>query len=580
MDYKVGDTVFLHWQIAEEIGSGAYGTVYKLEREEFGEKYVSALKVIKIPPSESDIDNLRYEGMSKADISTYITDIAKGFMGEIKLLEQLKGNSNIVSYEDHTVEADEQNNKYTILIRMELLTPLKAKMAEQPLSEQDIIRLGCDVCNALELCEKHKIIHRDIKPDNIFVSKDGVFKIGDFGVARTVEKTVSAMSQKGTYSYMAPEVYWGREYNKNVDIYSLGIVLYQLLNNNRTPFLPPAPQPIKFSDRENATKIRMDGTPVPPLKIENQALNLAVLKACAPMPAARFNSAAEFKAALENALKFKGAPADGTVNKNSASNAAGGILEKAAPQPMPQPAPQPIPQPAPQPMQQPAPQPVPQPAPQPVIQPVIQPVLQTVPETEKAKSAKPAKKAKKKDGSPAPKPDKLEPVRYLLLFISVMFLCHADHEYESLPFIVVFLSFVAAIVTFVLYKVKKIPALKTVAFGSLILLLSAFFNLISEATYFYDLSAAMLIIGAVFAVLSIASVVTTVFADKKMTVPAKIFAGLYSFFLPLGYATSDLRFELSYRLGYAIPLIIFIVFFIGFCVLCFVKISKKEDADV
>lgn len=88
---------------------------------------------------------------------------------------------------------------------------------------------------------EESIIHRDIKPENIFVSDAGDFKLGDFGIARTVEKTMSGLSKKGTYSYMAPEVYRGGAYGFDVDIYSLGIVMYRLLNNNRIPFLPPAP---------------------------------------------------------------------------------------------------------------------------------------------------------------------------------------------------------------------------------------------------------------------------------------------------------------------------------------------------
>lgn len=301
---KNGAKVFGHWTVDEKIGSGAFGTVYKLKREEFGTEYLSALKVISIPPENTDSSALQSEGMTNEEISTYYADIAMSFMEEIKLLEDLKGNSNIVSYEDHIIEKSEDGMSYTIMIRMELLTPLKSKLKEGAFSREDVLQLGIDICNALELCEKKKIIHRDIKPDNIFISNAGTYKLGDFGVARTMEKTVAAMSQKGTYSYMAPEVFVGKEYNQNVDLYSLGILLYQLLNKNRTPFLPDAPSAIKFSDREEAQKRRMAGEPLPRISSIPDTWNDFLLKVCHPDPEKRYQNASDMKTALQKMLEM------------------------------------------------------------------------------------------------------------------------------------------------------------------------------------------------------------------------------------------------------------------------------------
>ncbi|MBQ8183840.1 MAG: serine/threonine-protein kinase [Clostridia bacterium] len=300
-----GSVVFGHWTVDEKIGAGAYGTVYKLKRNEFGTEYQSALKVISIPPENTDSSGLQSEGMTNEEISEYYADIAKSFMEEIKLLEELKGNSNVVSYEDHIIDKSEDGLSYTILIRMELLTPLKKRLQEQIFDKKEVCRLGIDICSALELCEKRKIIHRDIKPDNIFISNSDTYKLGDFGVARTMEKTVAAMSQKGTYTYMAPEIFVGKEYNQNVDLYSLGILLYQLLNKNRTPFLPEAPQTIKFSDREEAQKKRMSGEMLPEIKGLSKVWNEFLLTACHPDPEKRFQNASQMKAVLEKLMAEK-----------------------------------------------------------------------------------------------------------------------------------------------------------------------------------------------------------------------------------------------------------------------------------
>ena len=315
-----GNVVFGHWVIDEKIGAGAYGVVYKLKREEFGNTYYSALKVISIPPENVDSSALQSEGMTKEDISTYYADIAKSFMEEIKLLEELKGNSNIVSYEDHIIEQSNDGMSYTIMIRMELLTPFKNIISQRELSQDEICKLGIDICNALELCEMKKIIHRDIKPDNIFLSNTDTYKLGDFGVARTMEKTVSAMSQKGTYTYMAPEVFLGKEYSSNVDLYSLGILLYQLSNKNRTPFLPDASNPILFKDREEARKRRMSGENVPEIEGATKEWNEFIVKACQSDPLKRFQSAVEMRNALNEILKGNEYPKKEKTAKKNGNN--------------------------------------------------------------------------------------------------------------------------------------------------------------------------------------------------------------------------------------------------------------------
>ena len=217
-------------------------------------------------------------------------------------MSKLKGNSNVVSYENHQVIEHKDGIGWDILIQMELLTPLNEYIRTTSVTRQDIIKLGIDMCKALELCQKFNIIHRDVKPENIFVSESGDFKLGDFGIARTVEKTSSGLSKKGTYTYMAPEVYKGENYDSTVDIYSLGVVLYRLLNENRTPFLPAYPAPITHSDRENALAKRFSGAPLPPPIHAEGRLAEIVLKACDYAPRQRYNVPLRMRQELEAIL--------------------------------------------------------------------------------------------------------------------------------------------------------------------------------------------------------------------------------------------------------------------------------------
>ena len=111
------------------------------------------------------------------------------------------------------------------------------------------------------------------------------------------------MSRKGTYPYMAPEVYRGAPYGTGVDLYSLGIVLYRLLNHNRSPFMPPYPQRMTYSDRERAFIRRMSGEPLPPPdSAETGRLAEIVLMACRYAPEERYSSATQMREDLQAIL--------------------------------------------------------------------------------------------------------------------------------------------------------------------------------------------------------------------------------------------------------------------------------------
>ena len=262
-EYKKYEPIFGSWKLERLIGKGSFGKVFEISREEYGTSYRAALKIITVPQDEDDVKARMASGTDIETISEYYEGILKEIINENELMSKLKGNSNIVSYEDHQIIPHEDGVGYDVLIRMELLTPLLDRMIEKPLDEKEVVKLGIDICKALELCHRKNIIHRDIKPQNIFISENGDFKLGDFGIARTMEKTTGGMSKKGTYKYMAPEVFRGENYDSTVDIYSLGIVLFSLLNGNRGPFLPAPPAKVTHVDEEEARMRRFRGEEIP-----------------------------------------------------------------------------------------------------------------------------------------------------------------------------------------------------------------------------------------------------------------------------------------------------------------------------
>ncbi len=281
------------WDTVSVLGVGGFGKVYEIRKSDAPDKFKSALKVISIPKDSNEIKGYEDDGYDEKSIQKILENKKAKVISEFDLMSNFKGTSNIVSYEDHYVKPHANGIGWDILIRMELLTALPDYLGKKGyVSESDVIAIARDMCKALNLCSEKNIIHRDIKPQNIFRNDFGDYKLGDFGIAKESDHETRA-TKTGTYSYMAPEVYRGEQYGKSVDIYSLGMVLYWLLNEKRGPFLPLPPVVPSSSDQEQAAIRRFSGERIPAPKHGSSQLINVVLRACECDPARRYHSAQE-----------------------------------------------------------------------------------------------------------------------------------------------------------------------------------------------------------------------------------------------------------------------------------------------
>lgn len=291
--------IWPEWQIeGKPLGKGSFGVVYKAVRRDHNVESYAAIKVISIPSDPSEVDSLRSEGLDANGARTYLYGVVNDFVSEIQMMESLKGVQNIVNVEDYKVVEKTGEIGWDIYIRMELLTSFNTYICDRELTEEQVIKLGCDICTALEICSQRNIVHRDIKPENIFINGFGHFKLGDFGIARKMENMTSGLSRKGTFSYMAPEVANSGDYDARVDTYSLGVVLYRLLNGNRLPFLDTEKQLMNPNERRNAVDRRLRGEKLPAPCDASPAMADLILRACSYDPDMRFSSATEMKQAL------------------------------------------------------------------------------------------------------------------------------------------------------------------------------------------------------------------------------------------------------------------------------------------
>lgn len=304
--------LFGDWRVEKRLGSGSGGksSVYLLSRD-LGWREECALKVISLIEERGNYDALPDYRQREYDLAA--STAKENATREVLLMNQLRGKTNIVDYLNHRFVnwKDESGFGMDLLIRMEKLTDLRSQIAAgHRFREEEVRRLGVDICRALILCHGKQIIHRDIKPENIFFNADGDFKLGDFGIARIMSASADsrASTSIGTAAYSAPEQTQGR-YDERVDLYSLGLVMYELLNGNRLPFADSS------YVTEQQIRLRISGAPIPAPKKQSarnpygtlpsdaepgSPLSAVIMKACAFRAQDRFSSAEEMLRALEN----------------------------------------------------------------------------------------------------------------------------------------------------------------------------------------------------------------------------------------------------------------------------------------
>ena len=206
----------------KSVGRGAHGTVYLCRR-----KSDDAKVIIKQIPVE--------------EMSTEERQVA---MNEVNVLRKFNNHPNIICYFDNFVE------EKALMIVMEYaeggtLSDYLERKAKQDifLGEGEILRLFAQIVLALHCVHKKKILHRDLKTQNILLDKKGkIVKIGDFGISKILDSKISkAYSVIGTPCYLSPELCEGKPYNQKSDIWALGCVLYEMLTLKRAFEAPTLP---------------------------------------------------------------------------------------------------------------------------------------------------------------------------------------------------------------------------------------------------------------------------------------------------------------------------------------------------
>jgi serine/threonine-protein kinase len=264
------------YRIQRKLGAGGMADVYLAEDQELGRRV--AIKILNDRHANDDqfIERFRREAKNAAALN----------------------HPNIVSIYDRG------NAEDTYYIAMEFLDgrSLKELIVGRGAAPVNVaIEYTRQILSALRFAHRHGIVHRDIKPHNVLVDGEGRLKVTDFGIARAgTSQMTETGSIVGTAQYLSPEQAQGTEVDQRSDLYSLGIVLYELLTG-KTPFEGDTPVEIAMKHLSNAPK--------PPSKLRPDIppeLDMVVLRALAKSPDDRYQSADEMEADLERVAR--GAP--------------------------------------------------------------------------------------------------------------------------------------------------------------------------------------------------------------------------------------------------------------------------------
>ena len=262
------------YEIIEKVGNGGMATVYKAKCHVLN-RFV-AVKVLK-------------------DEFTTDEEFIKRFNTEAQAVASLT-HPNIVSVYD----VGHEGNLYYIVMELIKGRTLKEIITEEgKMSWKWSVNVAIQIASALETAHKNKIIHRDIKPHNIIITEDGIAKVTDFGIAKSVSNsTITAFGTTiGSVHYFSPEHARGGFTDEKSDLYSLGVVLYEMVTG-KVPFNADTPVSIALK--------HMQETPVEPKTLNNEipnSLNKIIMKAMQKEVTLRYANATEMLRDLSMALK-------------------------------------------------------------------------------------------------------------------------------------------------------------------------------------------------------------------------------------------------------------------------------------
>lgn len=292
-DLKMISPLLDHMTVTEEFPGHCGRTCFRLSHTDTGEKYI--LKRISIPESESQVDALTLTGAypDKAAVNNYYGLVVEDIKQELAAGKKLAETECFVGALDYQVEAKESGVGYDVYILYPSYVTLADLISKGQMTHLRAVNMSLDLCDSISACRDAGYIFGNIKPENIYLNDHGKFLLGDLGLVSTQNLKFACLPQEYIGSYSAPELSdISAAPNTTDDLYSLGMVLFQIYNGNHAPFED------EEVSRAMADKLRITGKQLPTPIYADYELASIILRACTFKPEDRFQTPAELKQTL------------------------------------------------------------------------------------------------------------------------------------------------------------------------------------------------------------------------------------------------------------------------------------------
>ena len=272
--------------------------VYIVRSTRGGQTYI--LKHISVPESQTQVEALIYTGAAESEEAAqkYYEQVVADYQKELDTLEALSSSPNLDCYRSYQIEPKEDAVGYDVYLLAEHRKTLKDYLSDNAMTQLTAVNLGMDLCSALVDLRAAGLVHRDVKPGNIYLNSQGHFVLGDLGIAKIDELKYCSMPENMLSSYSAPELFdLVGTIDPTTDIYSVGLILYRIFNGNHGPF-----EDEKTSPRA-ADRLRVTGETLPAPMYADYEMAEIILKACAFKPEERYETPDALRQALVEYMK-------------------------------------------------------------------------------------------------------------------------------------------------------------------------------------------------------------------------------------------------------------------------------------
>lgn len=256
---------------------------YPAMHNDTGDKYI--LKVISSPASETQLEAMMLSGAfsSKEDAVAYYRNITEEIENEAQVLKNLAQMEGYIPYEDSQIVPMDGDAGFDLYLLSQYRNTLQHKLRQGVMTHLSAVNLGLDLCTALAVCRKYGYLYVNLKPDNIYLSDEQSYRIGDIGFIKLSSLKYASLPERYRSAYTAPEISDAyATLNTTIDVYALGLILYQVYNDGMLP---------------TASDGSIQGNFVPPAYADYEMSEI-ILKACAKDPENRWQDPVELGQAL------------------------------------------------------------------------------------------------------------------------------------------------------------------------------------------------------------------------------------------------------------------------------------------